>query len=85
MSTITKSIGLEQAIRAAGSMTSLAEQLGVTPQAVAKWRHIPAGRCLDVERVTGVSRYVQRPDIYGPEPSRRPLRRGRRAEQRPAA
>jgi DNA-binding transcriptional regulator YdaS (Cro superfamily) len=76
----TKSTGLELAIRSAGSMTSLAEKLGVTPQAVAKWRNIPAVRCLDVERITGVSRHVQRPDIYGPEPRRRPLARARRPE-----
>lgn len=41
---------------------------GVTRQAVGKWiktGRIPARHVLTVERATGVSRYVLRPDIYG--------------------
>jgi DNA-binding transcriptional regulator YdaS (Cro superfamily) len=40
----------------------------ITPQAVWKWDRVPSARCLDVERVTGVSRYQLRPDIYGEDP-----------------
>lgn len=76
---------LDAAIAVSGSMTALAEHLGITPQAVARWHHVPAARCLDVERLTGISRHRLRPDIFGPEPSRRPLGRGRRHDMRPAA
>lgn len=49
-----------------GGVRKLAERLGVTPQAVYKWRKtgIPAERVLDVERESGVSRHELRPDIY---------------------
>jgi DNA-binding transcriptional regulator YdaS (Cro superfamily) len=58
--------GLAAAIAAAGSVTDLADKLGLTLQAVCQWSKVPPERCLDVERVTGVSRHVLRPDIYGP-------------------
>lgn len=76
--------GLEHAIQAAGSVTALADGLGLTVQTVSQWLRVPPERALDVERLTGVSRHVLRPDIYGPEP-RRPLRRRTKPEVRPAA
>ena len=65
--------GLAAAIAAVGSMSDLAEKLDLTLQAVCQWSRVPPERCLDVERVTGVSRHVLRPDIYGPRvrPSQR--------------
>ena len=65
---------MTQAIVAAGSVQRLAAALGVSDQAVRKMRakgRPPAGRCLAIERLTGVSRYELRPDIYGPAPIRR--------------
>ena len=32
-----------------------------------RWRMIPLGRVLEVERVTGVPKEQLRPDIYGPK------------------
>lgn len=52
----------------AGGNTVLARELGITPQAVAQWRVIPAERVLDIERITGVSRHEQRPDVFGSVP-----------------
>ncbi|MCU0807930.1 MAG: helix-turn-helix domain-containing protein [Candidatus Contendobacter sp.] len=60
---------LQQSIAAAGGMKPLAQRLGVRYQAIQQWRRRgrpPAERCLEIERLTGVSRYELRPDIYGP-------------------
>ena len=60
---------LNEAIVAAGGMQHVAKALGISYQAVQKWRargHPPAKRCLDIEKLTGVSRHDLRPDIYGP-------------------
>ncbi|WP_082511553.1 transcriptional regulator [Devosia sp. Leaf420] len=59
---------LQSAIDAAGSASELARRLGIKPAAVLQWVRVPAERCLEVERVTGVSRHELRPDVYGPAP-----------------
>lgn len=41
----------------------------ISSQAVSKWFRVPAERVLEVERLTGVSRYELRPDVYGDSPS----------------
>lgn len=66
-----------------GVRTQLARQLGITPQAVFDWGdQVPAGRALEVERLTCIRRELLRPDIYPPEDARtRPL--GRKKEKRP--
>lgn len=62
-------IALDTARKSAGGNTGLARQLGkLTSQAVSQWKHVPAQRVLDVERVTGVPRHQLRPDIY-PSPA----------------
>jgi len=58
---------LEQAIQAAGSEAKLAVELGVSQVAVNKAKQ--AGRvsptmALRLERVTGISRAVWRPDLW---------------------
>ena len=57
---------LHLAILTVGSRRKLGRLLGLSGQAVAGWRRIPAERVLDTERVTGISRVVLRPDLYGP-------------------
>lgn len=45
----------------------LAAKLGISPQAVGRWRkrgRVPAERVLAVELYTGISRSVLRPDLY---------------------
>lgn len=54
--------------RAAGTLSALANGLGVTVQSISGWKDIPPERCLDVEKLTGISRYDLRPDIYGEPP-----------------
>src|ERR1700716_4464287 len=58
--------GLEQAIRAAGGVASLARAIGVAQPSVSGWARVPAERVLAVEALTRVHRFVLRPDLYGP-------------------
>lgn len=55
------------AIRKAGGRAALAKMLNISPQAISQWREVPVHRVLEVERITGVSRYDLRPDIYPPQ------------------
>lgn len=58
-------LALNSARKAAGGNTGLARRLGkLTSQAVSQWKHVPAQRVLDVERITGIPRHQLRPDIY---------------------
>ena len=57
--------GLEQAIRAAGGVASLARAIGIAQSSVSSWARVPAERVLAVEALTQVHRYVLRPDLYG--------------------
>lgn len=48
-------------------MRPLSRLLGISAPSVWEWRRrgrIPAERVLQVERVTGVSRHILRPDLY---------------------
>lgn len=56
---------MDRAINAVGGRRQLALLLGVTYEAVRKFRNrVPAERVLQIEAVTGVSRYELRPDLY---------------------
>jgi DNA-binding transcriptional regulator YdaS (Cro superfamily) len=51
-----------------GSRKELAERMGVTPGAVSQWdkrQRIPGNRVLELEKITGISRHLMRPDIFG--------------------
>ena len=61
--------GLEQAIKAAGGVASLARAMGIAQPSVSAWSRIPAERVLAVESLTRVHRFVLRPDLYGPAES----------------
>src|SRR5712672_120262 len=58
--------GLEQAIRAAGGVASLARAIGIAQPSVSAWSRIPAERVLAVEALTRVHRFILRPDLYRP-------------------
>jgi DNA-binding transcriptional regulator YdaS (Cro superfamily) len=47
-----------------GGVVALSRALGLSHSAVSAWTRIPAERVLDVERITGVSRELIRPDLY---------------------
>lgn len=57
-----------KAVEAAGGTIALGKALGITRQAVEQWHTVPPERVLDVERLSGISRYDLRPDIYGAAP-----------------
>lgn len=60
---------LEKAKQVAGGTAKLAAILNITSQAISQWDRVPIERVLEVERLTGVPRYEQRPDIYpAPQP-----------------
>lgn len=65
---------IESAIAAVGGIKALARLLDIRYQAVQQWvrrGRPPAERCLEIERVSGVSRYALRPDVYGPANERK--------------
>ena len=58
---------MELAFTRAKTPYKLAQQIGISKQAAYKWRkrgRIGWGCVIAVEKVTGVSRYLLRPDIY---------------------
>jgi TorA maturation chaperone TorD len=56
--------GLSDAIRAAGGVSELARQIGISQPSVSNWIRIPAERVLAVEAATGIDRTTLRPDLY---------------------
>jgi DNA-binding transcriptional regulator YdaS (Cro superfamily) len=66
---------LLRACKTVGSQQALANAIGLRSQGtIAGWlrrERVPAGRVLDIERVSGVSRHDLRPDIYPIEPALR--------------
>jgi TorA maturation chaperone TorD len=60
--------GLNEAIRAAGSVSELARRIGIAQPSVSNWDRVPAERVLAVEAATGIPRVRLRPDLYGEAP-----------------
>jgi len=56
--------GLEHAVRAAGGVSELARQIGISQPSVSNWNKVPAERVLLVEAATGIDRKILRPDLY---------------------
>lgn len=59
--------GLQEAIRAVGSVSELARRLGISQPSVSNWDRIPAERVASVEAATGIARAVLRPDLFNGE------------------
>jgi DNA-binding transcriptional regulator YdaS (Cro superfamily) len=47
-----------------GRLSRLAEELGITPGAVAQWSEVPAERMGDISRFTAIPMEELRPDIF---------------------
>lgn len=56
------------AIAKAGGVDALARKLKIKQPSVSAWYRVPAGRCIAVEGITGISRYRLRPDVFGKAP-----------------
>lgn len=65
---MNKNVPMKKAIIRAGGPSALASELRITQAAISQWRQVPSTRVLAVEKITGVSRYELRPDIYGKKP-----------------
>jgi TorA maturation chaperone TorD len=57
--------GLNEAVRAAGGVSELARQIGISQPSVSNWSRVPAERVQVVEAATGIDRKILRPDLYG--------------------
>ncbi|NGX97586.1 MAG: helix-turn-helix domain-containing protein [Candidatus Afipia apatlaquensis] len=55
---------VKQAAKRAGGLAKLAGALGIKHQSFYSWDRIPASRVLEIERASGISRSVLRPDLY---------------------
>lgn len=71
MSKDAKDVAVETAVGKVGSLTKLAARLGISRQAIRDWEKVPPKHVLQMEAISGVSRYELRPDIYGQPPSSR--------------
>lgn len=47
-----------------GRLSRIAEELGLTAQAVHQWSVVPLNRLMDVSRITGISARRLRPDFH---------------------
>ena len=59
-----RDLGLQEAIKVAGSVSELARRIGISQPSVSSWDRVPAERVLTVESATGISRTVLRPDLF---------------------
>lgn len=61
---------VDEAVRRKGSLTAVARALGITRTAVYAWpkEGPPAKHVLSLEAMSGVSRYLIRPDLFGEDP-----------------
>ncbi len=64
MASIDHIPALAEAALRVGGVAKLAEMLGLSRQAVYKWKRVPAERAPQIERLTGVPRAELRPDLY---------------------
>jgi len=54
-----------KAHKAAGGTRVLAEHFGISRAAILQWDICPPERVVEVERLSGISRHVLRPDVFG--------------------
>lgn len=55
---------LAEAFRKAGGLRKVAQAIGRKPSTLCEWRRCPAELVLALETLSGVPRYVLRPDVF---------------------
>lgn len=55
---------IKTAIEKAGSVKALAESLGIKPQAISQWKHVPVEHARVIEALTGIPKHNFRPDVW---------------------
>lgn len=58
-------------VKKAGGPVALSRALGCSPQAISRWRRIPAERVLAVAEAAGMNPSDLRPDLYPPAKGRK--------------
>lgn len=62
---------IREAAKAVGGVVALGAALGLSRGAVSQWDKVPPEHVLAIEALTGVSRHVLRPDVFGDRPQER--------------
>lgn len=62
-------ISIKEVAGKIGGVVALSHALGLSRGAVSQWRKVPIERVSAVEKLTGISRTLLRPDIFGPAAS----------------
>ena len=75
--------GLQTVLASCRRLQDLSAKLGITEQTLSQWKRVPPEHVLTIEHITGVSRHIQRPDIFGLCPSS--LDKKRRSREREVA
>jgi DNA-binding transcriptional regulator YdaS (Cro superfamily) len=68
MVAMTNDKPLNEAFGRVGGVRALARMLGLTHPTLVRWKKTPAAHVLALEKLTGISRYRLRPDVFGPDP-----------------
>lgn len=56
---------IKEAADKVGGIVAMSKALGLSRGAVSQWDCVPLKRVVDVEKLTGVSRELLRPDVFG--------------------
>lgn len=55
---------LERVAKHFGSRAKIGPALGLSEGAAYQWKRIPAARCIELSRLTGIPLHELRPDLY---------------------
>ena len=55
---------IRKAIEKTGSVKALAEALGIKPQGIPQWKHVPIQHARTIEILTGIPLHQLRPDVW---------------------
>jgi DNA-binding transcriptional regulator YdaS (Cro superfamily) len=59
---------VRKAVEKAGSVKALADALGIRPQAIPQWKHVPIQHARMIETLTGIPLHELRPDVWDAPP-----------------